>query len=161
MGVVFNANEVFSMAEKIERNGAKFYRKAADNNPDSKDLLLDLASKEDEHLATFSEMHESIAGKPSESNVFDPDGEAQMYLDKIADGHVFDTQKDPSDLLQGSESLSDILRLAIGLEKDSIVFYVGLRELVPASLGRDKVDVIIKEEMTHIVTLSSALSAVS
>ena len=29
MGVTFNADEVFEMAEQIERNGAKFYRAAA------------------------------------------------------------------------------------------------------------------------------------
>ena len=30
MSEVFNADEVFEMAEKIEKNGADFYRKAAE-----------------------------------------------------------------------------------------------------------------------------------
>ena len=28
MGITFNADEIFAMAEEIERNGQKFYRKA-------------------------------------------------------------------------------------------------------------------------------------
>ena len=34
MGITFNANEVFEMAEEIERNGAKFYRQAAEKASD-------------------------------------------------------------------------------------------------------------------------------
>ena len=35
MGISFNADEVFEMAEAMERNGAKFYRKAAENATDA------------------------------------------------------------------------------------------------------------------------------
>ena len=31
MGLDFNADEVFEIAEQIERNGAEFYRTAAEN----------------------------------------------------------------------------------------------------------------------------------
>ena len=45
MSITFNANEIFEMAEEIERNGAKFYRKAAQNTSDNqtKQMLLDMA----------------------------------------------------------------------------------------------------------------------
>ena len=38
----FNVDEIYEMAEHIERNGAKFYRQAADivATPQGKDLLL-------------------------------------------------------------------------------------------------------------------------
>ena len=35
-------------------------------------------------------------------------------------------------------------------EKDSIAFFVGLKELIPENFGRDKVEELIKEEMKHI-----------
>lgn len=158
MAVQFNADEIFTMAEQIERNGAKFYRAAAKNNPSAGAFLLDLAAMEAEHLAIFEEMHETFSGS-QESDVFDPDGEAGMYLAAMASGKVFDMTKDPADLLKGNEPLDEIIRRAIGLEKDSIVFYLGMKDLVMERSGREKVDMIIKEEMQHIVVLGKKLGA--
>jgi rubrerythrin len=49
------------------------------------------------------------------------------------------------------------LLVAIGMEKDSITFYVGLRESVLPKAGKDKIDDIIKQEYSHIQTLSAKL----
>jgi len=59
--------------------------------------------------------------------------------------------------LQGKEKAEDILQTAIGLEKDSVVFYLGMKDAIPQRLGRSKIDGIIKEEMGHIATLSREL----
>ena len=49
MAYDFTADDVFEMAEKLERNGAQFYRKAAENAGDSeaKAFLIRLAEMED------------------------------------------------------------------------------------------------------------------
>ena len=157
MGMPFNTDEVFEMAEQIERNGAKFYHTAAQKLPEVRKVLLDLAAMEDEHLKTFTAMHAQLSAPEQEPPVFDPDGEAQMYLRVMADGYVFDVKTDPAEQLTGRETPEDILQTAIGMEKDSIAFYVGLKEAVPPRAGRDKVEAIIKEEMGHIVTLTEKL----
>jgi rubrerythrin len=77
----------------------------------------------------------------------------------MADGHVFDVRKDSSERLTGKETMEDILNTAIGLEKDSIVFYLGIKEIVPKRLSRQRIDDIIKEEMGHIAVLSKELAA--
>ena len=56
-------------------------------------------------------------------------------------------------------SMREILKAAILAEKDSIVFYLGMKDLVPDKLGKDKLDEIIKEEMGHIRILSKELIA--
>ena len=58
---------------------------------------------------------------------------------------VIHPEDDPSQRLTGKETLRDILTTAIRMEKDSIVLYTGIRELVPAELGRDRVEEIIRE----------------
>ena len=63
--------------------------------------------------------------------------------------------------LTGRESISDVLSTAIELEKKSILFYVGLKALVPESLGADKVEAIIKEEAGHVALLSSKLKGLA
>lgn len=161
MAIRFNADEIFKIAEEIEINGAEFYRKAAGLFEDegTRTTFEDLAAWEDNHLEAFREMHREITSEEAKPTAWDPDGEAEMYLQAFADGHVFDTSVKPADRLDGAQSVPDILRMAIGLEKDSVVFYTGLRQLVPAALGKDRIKEIIREEMNHITTLSRQLAA--
>jgi rubrerythrin len=53
--------------------------------------------------------------------------------------------------------MKEILKAAIVAEKDSIVFYLGLKDFVPDRLGKNRLDKIIKEEMGHIRILSNEL----
>ena len=158
MGMPFSADEVFEMAEQIERNGAKFYRAAAKKLPAVRQVLLDLAAMEDEHEKTFAAMRVELSACQKEPPVFDPDGQAQAYLRVMADGHIFNIKADPAKLLAEQKSLQEVLKTAIGVERDSIAFYVGLKDAVSRKAGKDKVEAIIKEEMSHVVTLSQKLA---
>ena len=151
----FNANEILQMAEQLERNGAEFYRKSIEKiqNPAGKELLLSLAEMEDQHEKTFKTMRAELSEKEKESTVFDPEGEAGLYLRALADTRVFfEKEIDVT-------SMKAILKSAITAEKDSIVFYLGMKEAVAESLGRDRIDHIIREEMGHIKLLSGKLTA--
>ena len=103
-------------------------------------------------------MRQALSGQEVASTVFDPHGEVVNYLAAMADGYVFLKSASPEDLLSG-KSIEEVLKAAIGLEKDSIVFYIGIRESVPEKSGKDKIDNIIKEEMSHVTLLSSELKA--
>lgn len=158
MPMPFNADEIFEMAQQIERNGGKFYRTAAKKISALKETFLGLANMEDEHLKTFTDMRSKLTEAEKEPLVFDPDGQAQMYLRIMASDHVFDVKANPAKLLTGKKA-KDILRIAIGLEKDSIVFYSALKESVSRKAGKDKVEAIIAEEMSHIVILGDKLAS--
>ena len=159
MGMPFDADEVFEMAEQIERNGAKFYRAAAEKFPEVNQLLLELAAMEDKHEKTFAAMREELSGTEAEPIVFDPDGQAQMYLQAMADDHVFNIKSDPVNQLGNLDTPDEVLKTAMCLERDSIAFYTGLKESVSRKAGKDKVEGIIKEEMNHIVILSQKMEA--
>ena len=157
MGIPFSADEIYEMAEQIERNGAKFYRRAAELTEDevTKKLLGDLASWEEDHEKRFAAMRADAASRGGIT--LEQADEAAPYLRAMADGRVFDVSSDPSERLTGQESTDEMLRMAIGLEKESIVFYVGVREMVPDERGKDQIGAIIKEEMGHIVELDGKL----
>ena len=161
MAINFNSDEIFEMAEQIERNGAKFYRKAAQNLTDAqgRKLLLDLASMEDQHLKIFIEMQTKLTHREKEEMIFDPDQEAAMYLQAMADGHVFNIKADPATLIDKSSSVNNIFKTAIEFEKDSIIFYVGLRDMVPLEGEKNKIDAIIREEMGHIAILNRKMAS--
>lgn len=161
MSFEFNADEILEMAEHIERNGARFYRKAAELVEDSaiRKLLEDLAVWEVGHERIFATMRADLADQEREPRVFDPERETSMYLRAMADGHVFDARVDPVDTLTGKESAEDILRMAVGQEKDSIVFYTGLKEMISQTTGKERIEAIIKEEMGHIGFLNREIAA--
>jgi len=160
MAVVFNADEVFEMAQQIERNGARFYRRASEATTDARvrQLLLDLAAWEEQHEKTFGQMRSELSERERRATVFDPEGEGVRYLRAMVEGKVFDLEGDPTAWLGSPRNLEDIIRYAIAMEKDSIIFYLALRDLVPESLGRDRIDRIISEEMGHIKVLSQRLA---
>jgi rubrerythrin len=159
MGMPFNADEVFEMAEEIERNGAKFYRAASEKFPAVGDLLLELAAWEDKHEKTFKDMHAELSGTQAEPPVFDPDGAAQMYLQVMADEHIFNLKSDPVSQLDNLNNPDEVLKFALGIERDSIAFYTGLKETVSRKAGKDKVGDIIKEEMNHVAILSRKMES--
>lgn len=153
MAIQFNAAEILEMAEQIERNGAAFYRAAAQLNPKASRLFLTLAEQEDGHLAIFSGMRRQLDARASEPVIYDPDNEASLYLNAMADRRVFPVDQDPGKLISANDSLEKILGLAARMEKDSIVFYTGMKSLVPPSLGQSQIDAIIQEEWKHIAFL--------
>ncbi len=155
MAFDFNADDIFKMAEQIEENGAEFYRNAAETIADAhyKKLLTQLSAMEVEHKKTFTAMRAALSGKEKEATVFDPMDESVQYLKALADLRVFyEKQIDIS-------SIKGVLMSALGAEKDSIVFYLGMKDLVPDRLGKDKIDAIIDEEKKHIRVIGGELLA--
>ena len=161
MPITFNADEIFEMAEEMETNGAKFYRKAAQNTSDSqtKQMLLDMADMENGHLKTFQNMREGLSNREKEVTIFDPNNEAALYLQAMADARGYEGKITPCDELTGKETTKEIIEIALNSEKESVVFYFGLKNLVPVKAGRDKVEAIIIEELSHITTLLNELKS--
>lgn len=161
MSIYFNADEILQMAEQIERNGIYFYGQAAKKaaKTPTAQMFLRLAAMEEEHERIFARMRADLTEQERKTAVADPGNQASAYLRAWADAQVFDVRTNPAQRLTGKEKVEDILQMAIGLEKDSIVFYLGMKDAIPERLGRNKIDEIIREEMRHIATLSRELES--
>ncbi|MCY2929735.1 MAG: ferritin family protein [Planctomycetota bacterium] len=153
--ITFNADEIFEMAVQIEHNGAAFYRKAASFLPAARTILDKLAVMEDDHERTFSAMRSALTDQERTPLTADPDNQAAQYLKAMADARVFTA--DPKDVLSGKETLREVLLLAISKEKDSIVFYQSMKEVVPRSAGTGRIDDIIRQEIGHILQLTKEM----
>ena len=156
MSINFNADEILAMAEQIERNGAAFYRRAAEVTRDSaaRARLAELAEWELGHEKLFTELRKGLTPAERTELSFDPDGDAVHYLRVMADRHVFNVNKDPAALLSGQETTQQVLDIALGFERDSILFFQAMEGVVPPSVGRDKVQALIQEEIGHVAFLS-------
>lgn len=157
--IPFNADEAFEIAEQIERNGARFYRRAAEiiEDVESRKMLLALAEAEVEHEDTFKRLRSRLVNDP---NSYDPEGEGASYLKSIANSKIFMANKDATVDFTGKETLEDILRLAIAREKDTVMFFLAVKETALDSENKAKIEAIVREELSHVALLSKALAAI-
>jgi len=163
MAFDFSIYEIFEIAEEIEKDGARFYLNMADQvlDIDIRNQFYHLAEMEAQHAKVFVSMRAGLAELDMQTPVFDPDGELSQYLKTLAELRILDeeTREDfmDSETLSDDEKIEYIFRTAIGIEKASIAFYVGMKDLVPENLGKKRIDDIIKEEMKHIRFLAKKL----
>jgi rubrerythrin len=156
MSLGFNAREVFDIGVQIEVNGKAFYEAAAKKVADAKNrtFFSELADWEAQHIKLFGELRDKLPASAGATEVFDPEGEAAMYLKATADSHVFVTNRDVVGLVAGCRGPAEILDLAITFEKDSVVYYTSMKQAVSPKLGQEKIDRLINEEIRHIGMLA-------
>ena len=104
-------------------------------------------------------MRQELTKKEKQQMVFDPDNEAAMYLRAMADRRGTEGRISPTENLTGNETVGQLLKIAVNAEKDSVVFYVSLKDLVPTDAGKNKVEAIIKEEISHLLILKQQMMA--
>jgi rubrerythrin len=152
----FNIDEIFTIAVDIEKNGEKFYRRAAElaTDQDAKKLLADLADWEKGHIKIFSDLHARL----KDANLtWDPYGEVELYLQAVANRQVFTNEHGVVEFAENHSSLREILEFALAREKDAVVFYTSL-DMVAGDLSDGKVNAIIKEEISHIRLITEKLA---
>jgi len=161
MGLRLSSDEALEIAQRIEQNGARFYRRAAElkSLEKEKEILLKLARMEDDHEKYFRTMQDELSDAERSQKALDPFGEMLMYLEAMADMSGGEGSLKAIESLTGDESLLTILYKAIELEKESILYYVGLKDMVPSESAKKKIDEIISEEKSHIVTLKKELDS--
>jgi len=155
VNVTLNVLEVYEIAGQIEQNGARFYKRASEifDEPVVRRIFLRMADWELKHEKIFAGMKKQY----SELNPDAKDFKSEQTLPEakvMAGLAVFGIRPNPSDELSGKERVSDVLKRAIEKEKDSIVFYSGLKDFTPAEPAKSKIDEIITEELRHIRILS-------
>ncbi|MFH0739330.1 MAG: ferritin family protein [Candidatus Omnitrophota bacterium] len=153
MGNIFAGSEVVELGIQIERNGKDFYEvlAAQSKNPKGKDSFALLAKEEEKHIAVFQGILKKTQGyEPPQSYP----GEYLAYMNALASEHIF-TQKDKGrGVAQGIKTDREAVDMALGFEKDSIIFYEGMKKMVPA-YEQKIIDELIIQEQAHLSKLSA------
>ncbi len=150
---VFTAGELYDIAVGIERNGVAYYQSLSERAADAglKGTYGELADMERQHIKIFQGLRSEI-----ESGAVVPpvdEEEYASYLKALIDSSVFTDDTVAMEMAAKVAGPAEALQLALGAEKDSILFYSEMRELVPQR-QRDAVDRIIREERKHVRELS-------
>ena len=152
MGVFFSGSELVKIAIGIERNGASFYDSLAKStgNEITKGVYEYLADEERKHIEVFQSMLGSVADyHPLETYTEEYD----LYLKALVDSAVFSDAEAAREMAQKVDSDAEAIQMALGAEKDSILFYSEMRDLVRRS-DREVINKIIEEEKSHLRQLS-------
>ncbi|MBF0201815.1 MAG: ferritin family protein [Desulfamplus sp.] len=148
MSIKLSAEKIFKMAMEIEANGAQFYKDAARkvDGKAEKEFLISLARMEEEHGTLFGDILGLFNDDGSDSG--DDHDDALIYLKALADTKMFFKTDPPG------STMEEILHSAIKAEQDSVIFYLGLMDMLSDQKDKRRVDAIIREEMEHIKQLS-------
>lgn len=152
MAALFACSELLEVALEIEKNGQAFYEELS-NCAKEKGVLevaKFMAEEEKRHYEKFKTMLDVIGESHTTPESYP--GEYQQYVKALADSRVFTEEHEIRDECRRLKNDSDAIQMAIGLEKDSIIFYNEMSRFVRES-DRPTVGKIIDEERRHIAKL--------
>ncbi|MDR1044469.1 MAG: ferritin family protein [Candidatus Adiutrix sp.] len=156
----FNAGEVFKIALTIEDNGRLFYEKAASKafSEDLSQFFKALGTEELSHKAVFTALMKKLPPATTAATVWDPDNDLDKYLKAMADQHVFN-QKPAAieDKLSKISAPAEAIKMAMGFEKDTIVFFLELQSVTDDQESRNEIAKLLNEERKHLARLTDKL----
>ncbi|MFX4262346.1 ferritin-like domain-containing protein [Pelotomaculum propionicicum] len=146
----FKPSEIAKIGMKIEENGLAFYKALAEQTgePEAKELFNFMAGEEGQHYKTFEALSDKLKGYEVPSL----EDDYEDYMRELANCSVFATGVDPVVLAKGIKNVVEAIDLALGFEKDSVLFYLQFKKMVPDE-EKFGVEAIIDEEQKHIFRL--------
>ena len=152
---VFSGSELVDVAIGIERNGIVYYSALAELTTDAslKDTYNYLANMECTHLEIFQKMLDSV-GRYQPTYAGENEEEYELYLKALIDSSVFPNDEVARQMARKVSGPAEAIQVALGVEKDSVLFYSEMRDLVPEQ-ERPIINRIINEEKSHIRQLSA------
>ncbi len=146
----YSIREVLEMAVQTEKVGSAFYGEMAGKFRDDKDLselFARLAEREKVHEAVFEGLKEGVRDER-------PEGWEQVseYLRAVVESAFFIGRDKATTHMQNIDNYQAALGFALAFEKETLLFFYGMRDAVAE---KDRLDEVIEEEKSHISWLSN------
>ncbi len=152
MSIAFSGGELIDIAIGIEKQGIAFYDVMAGSTRESstRELFIRLANAEREHARIFGEM----LGEAEK--YVRPEEQSQEYNDYVralVNNAVFTDEMATSELAARTDNDMAAIEIGINAEKDSILFYYSMQEILPPPAAPILAK-IIAEERLHLSQLT-------
>lgn len=162
----YNPRELLTLAVQIEKNGEAYYLQMAAQakNPAAKKIFEYLAVAERQHVVDFEMIRDSLGTAADEI----PDAyqavEVEGYLAALADGVVFPnvaSLEETTKVAQKIKTDFEAILHAVNFEKDAIIFFGEVLEMLPAgNPDRKAVQELIRQEKIHIARLHTLIAQI-
>jgi len=152
MGNIFAGSEIVEIGIQIEKNGRDFYATLAEQSQSikAKEIFKFLAGEEERHIKVFQ-------GILEKTEKYEPQGldadEYFAYMNALASEYVFTQEDKGEQIAKTIKNDLEAVNIGIGFEKDSIVFYEGMKKVVP-EYDLKFLDELIAQEQSHLRKLS-------
>jgi rubrerythrin len=152
MALLVTAAELIDVAVGIEKSGAAFYEYLVNTTRDLRAQVMYkyLADQEREHIKIFQMLRTDVGDYSSPMSSSD---EYAEYLEALVKSAVFGNDMMARKMAEKASSDSEAIDIAIRAEKDSILFYVAIKDLVRRS-DVETIEKIVREEKSHLTQLS-------
>ncbi|MBI4650926.1 ferritin family protein [Candidatus Desantisbacteria bacterium] len=153
MAANFAGSEIVELGIQIEKNGRDFYNILAGkaNNKKITQTFIYLAKEEDGHIKVFNDLLNSVS-KYEPVEAYPEEYFAYMHI--LADEYVFIQNNKGTELAQKINTITDAIKMAIEFEKDSILFFEGMKKLVNQK-DQKIIEDLISQEQNHLRQLSA------
>lgn len=151
MATSFAAHEVVELGIQIEKNGRDFYSTAAakSKSPKVKNIFKFLAGEEEKHIGIFRNILDA-AFKYEPEEVYPQ--EYFAYMNALAGDYVFTVKDTGIEAAKNAKNDMAAVDVGIDTEKKSILFYEGMRRIVPSE-DSSLIAKLIDEEKSHLKKL--------
>jgi len=146
----YSIDEVLEMAVQTEKLGYQFYTNMADKFKSDGGLVKlfsTLASKEKVHEKTFSDLKNLVAKKGTEPVEWE---EVTTYMRAFVESEFFLGGSKSLPAMDHIKTVKDAVKFALGFEKETLLYFWELRNIVKE---KEIVDEVINEEKSHIMWL--------
>lgn len=143
----YSIDEIMEMAIRTETLGYQFYSTMAEKfkkEDDLAKLFTTLASKEKVHKKIFTDLKATVAKQGAEPVEWD---EVSNYMRAFVESEFFLGKGKALPAMDHVKTVQDVIKFAIGFEKETLLYFFELRSLVKE---KKAVDEIINEEKSHI-----------
>ena len=150
-----DVDEVVEFAVRIEQNGYRFYVDSLEklSDPRIEELWTYLADEEKAHERAFSGLKKKIAPRQLPEAYA---GEYEAHMWDFLKSHALADADTVTSKVESLGSLQDAVEIALEFEKDSIILFTMLKDLIDEK-SHPTVDAIIGEELTHIRRINGVL----
>jgi rubrerythrin len=155
-----NLSEIIKSGIQIEKNGRDFYDHAskAVKAERVKQVFEFISGEEQSHLAVFEAILNNIGESAKPAVRYTQEYDA--YLQALTDENPFTKPKQGYEIARTIRNDKHALELALVVEKDTLLFYHELKNLLPADSQTD-IDTLITNEQDHFNKLSEVYKGFS
>jgi len=140
----YSLHDLIDLAVQFENGVERYYRYAADKNEKFRDIFLRLAEDEKRHAAIYQNL---ISHKDTENSIGRK--EAAPYISVIIESEALQYLQGRKNFPEKADKPAEALKFALGVEKDTILFYYQIHEKIQEK-KKNIVEKIIDEEKKHI-----------
>ena len=152
MSIMLSSTEIFGLAKEIEKSGQAYYQAIASTtgSKDLKELFEHLAEQEVRHYRYFDRLSREYPELEVDAQEWE---QTSAYIKATSDSRFFIGEDKALSLAKTVTDPIKAIDIAIGFEKDTLLFFYELLNVTPAD-GREAAKAIVEEEKRHVLALS-------